>query len=159
MKQIWLVPLFAGFWFIIEFTFEFKFMFTFYSYFINFYFFIWVFTWIQIWFHIWVHNLIQKLAESRLKSQGLRSGQQRNQQELGVIVGQIRWRLSMAAVKSQVNCLLSRIHQVGPGNAQAARRRDWALQEDDRMQKERSAQWLLKYEGVRTLAKGHIKTA
>ena len=80
-----------------------------------------------------VHNLIQTLAESRLKFQGLKAGRPRSKQELGVIVGQVRRRLSSAAVKSQVECLLSRIHQVGPGNTQLAKKREWAVLEDERM--------------------------
>ena len=106
-----------------------------------------------------VHNLVQTLAESRLNFQGLKSGRQRRQQELGIIVGQIRRKLSAAAVKAQVECLLSRIHQVGPGNNLLAKKREWAQLEDERMRRERGAQWLLKYEGTQTLRKGFIKTA
>ena len=106
-----------------------------------------------------VHELIQTLAESRLKFQGLKTGKPRSKQELGIIVGQIRRRLSSAAIKAQVECLLSKIHQVGPGNAQLAKKREWAVVEDERMRRERGAQWLLKYEGVQSLRKGFIKTA
>ncbi len=79
--------------------------------------------------------------------------------ELGVLVSQIRIRLSLASIKVQVDCLLSKIHLVGPGNQQMAKRREWALREDERMSRERSAQWLRKIEGVHTLRKGFIKTA
>ena len=58
--------------------------------------------------------------------------------ELALIVEQIRRRLSVTAVKAQVGCLLlSRIHQVGPGNKQLAKKRQWAIQEDERMKQER----------------------
>ena len=77
---------------------------------------------------------------------------------MGIIVGQIRRKLSDAAVKAQVECLLSRIHQVGPGNNLLAKKREWAQLEDERMRRERGAQWLLKYEGTQTLRKGFIKT-
>ena len=106
-----------------------------------------------------VHNLIQTLAESRLKFQGLQAGRPRSKQELGLIVGQVRRRLSLAAVKAQADCLLSRIHQVGPGNTQLAKKREWAVMEDMRMKRERGAQWLLQYEGTQSLRKGFIKTA
>jgi hypothetical protein len=106
-----------------------------------------------------VHKLVQTLAESRLRFQGLKEGRPRSKQELGLIVGQVRRRLSLAAVKSQVDCLLSRIHQVGPGNNQLAKKRQWAVMEDMRMKKESSAQWLLQYEGIQTLRRGFIKTA
>ena len=106
-----------------------------------------------------VHNLVQTLAEARLKFQGLKEGRPRSKQELGLIVGQVRRRLSLAAVKAQVDCLLSRIHQVGPGNNQLAKKREWAVMEDRRMKRESSAQWLLQYEGTQTLRRGFIKTA
>ena len=106
-----------------------------------------------------VHRLVQTLAESRLKYQGLQMGRPGGEQELGVLVGQVRRRLSMAAVKAQVDCLLAKLHQVGPGNKQLAKKRTWAIQEDQRMARERGAQWLRRVEGVKTLRKGFIKTA
>ena len=46
-----------------------------------------------------------------------------------------------------------------PGNAQLAKRRTWAILEDQRMACEREAQWLRSVEGVQTLRRGFIKTA
>ena len=79
--------------------------------------------------------------------------------ELGVIVGQVRKQLSQAAMKGTVECLLSKLHQVGPGNKQLAQRRTWAIQEDRRMSKERAAQWAKRVDGIKSLTKGFIKTA
>ena len=106
-----------------------------------------------------VHLLVQTLAEHRLKFQGLQRGRPGSEEELGVLVGQIRRRLSQAAVHAQVDCLLSKLHQVGPGNSQLAKKRTWAIREDQRMAKERSAQWIRRIEGVHTLRKGFIKTS
>ena len=106
-----------------------------------------------------VHQLVQSLAESRLKYQGLQRGRPGSDQELGLLVGQVRRRLSLTAVKSQVDCLLAKLHQVGPGNAQLAKKRSWAILEDQRMARERGAQWMRRVEGVHTLRKGFIKTA
>ena len=106
-----------------------------------------------------VHTLIQALADSRLKSAGMQRGRPGSKAELGKVVGQIRRRLSMAVIKAQIDCLLGKIHQVGPGNQQMAKRRQWALNEDERMAGERKAQWMLKYEGVHSIRKGMIKTA
>ena len=86
-----------------------------------------------------VHELVQTLAETRLKYQGLQQGRPGSDRELGVLVGQVRRRLSMAVIKAQVDCLLAKIHQVGPGNTQLAKKRDWAILEDLRMARERSA--------------------
>ena len=106
-----------------------------------------------------VHHLVQTLAESRLKYQGLQRGRPGSDQELGLLVGQVRRRLSLVAVKAQVDCLLAKLHQVGPGNQQLAKKRSWAILEDQRMARERGAQWLRQVEGVHTLRKGAIKTA
>ena len=55
--------------------------------------------------------------------------------------------------------MLGKLHQVGPGNKQLAKRRVWAVREDERMARERGAQWIRRVEGVQTLRKGFIKTA
>ena len=104
-----------------------------------------------------VHKLIAAIAESRLTSQGLQRGSPGSKQELGLITGQIRRRLSLAVIKAQTSCLLARLHQVGPGNAKLAKKRDWALIEDEKMRSERRAQWLRKFDGIKTLQKGMIK--
>ena len=106
-----------------------------------------------------VHKLVNIIAESRLKHQGLKFGKPGSKYELGMLVGQVRRRLSVATLKAQVNCLLSRLHQVGPGNSQLAKKREWAVAEDERMRLERKAQWMRKYEGIQTLTRGFIVTA
>ena len=95
-----------------------------------------------------IHVLIQALAESRLAFTGMQRGRPGSKAELGMITGQIRRRISLVAVKAQVECLLSKLHQVGPGNQQMAKYRQWALKEDERMSRERKANWMLRYEGV-----------
>ena len=105
-----------------------------------------------------VHQLVHTLAESRVSFQGLQKGRPGSKAELGVITGQIRRRLSLVAIKAQTECLLAKLHQVGPGNKLMAKRRQWAVIEDNRMKKERDAQWIRRIEGVYTLRKGHIKT-
>jgi len=106
-----------------------------------------------------VHHLVQILAESRLAFQGLQKGRPGNSGELGILTGQIRRRLSLVAIKAQTECLLAKLHQVGPGNQLMAKRRQWAVQQDERMKREREAQWLRRIEGIHTLRKGHIKTS
>ena len=76
-----------------------------------------------------------------------------------MLVGQVRRRISLAAIKAQVDCLLSKLHQVGPDNLQVANKREWAVREDERMKRERGAQWMRRIEGVHTIRKGFIKTA
>ena len=77
----------------------------------------------------------------------------------GLQKDKIRRLLSVTAVKAQVGCLLGRLHQVGPGNKQLAKKREWALLQDNRMKRERHSQWIRKIEGVNTLRRGMIKVA
>ena len=53
---------------------------------------------------------------------------------------------------------LGKLHQVGPGNKMMAKRRVWAINEDQRMSRERGAQWLRRVEGVHSIRKGFFKT-
>ena len=53
---------------------------------------------------------------------------------------QIRRLLSVSAIKAQVGCLLGRLHQVGPGNKQLAKKREWAVRQDEKMRRERHSQ-------------------
>ena len=105
--------------------------------------------------------MVETLAQCRLRFQMQQDGRpdQGSDNELALIVGQIRRRLSVTAVKAQVGCLLSRVHQVGPGNKQLAKKRQWAIKEDERMRQERYSQWMRKIEGVNSLRKGMIRTA
>ena len=107
-----------------------------------------------------VHDLVEVLAKSRLKAQMLEVGRhdEGSNNELALVTGQIRRKLSETVVKSQVNCLLSRLHQVGPGSKNLAKKRQWALQMDEKMKKDNRAQWLRRIEGVNTLRKGMIRT-
>ena len=106
-----------------------------------------------------VHKLAQTIAEARLKFLGLQQGRPGSDNELGVLVGQVRRQLSLAAVKGTVECLLSKLHQVGPGNQKLANKRVWAIREDKRMANDRAAQWARKVDGVTSLRKGFIRTA
>ena len=108
-----------------------------------------------------VHDLVEILARARLKFQVLSEGRPDggSDQELAMIVAQIRRLLSVTAIKAQVGCLLGRLHQVGPGNKQLAKKREWAVRQDEKMRRERHSQWIRKIEGVNTLRKGMIKIA
>ena len=101
---------------------------------------------------------MEVLAKSRLKAQMLEVGRhdEGSSNELALVTGQIRRKISETVVKAQVNCLLSKLHQVGPGNKQLAKKRQWALQMDEKMRKDRQAQWLRRIEGVNTIQKGMI---
>ena len=86
-----------------------------------------------------IHSLVQAIAEARLKAVGLRRGREGSGGELGVIVGQVRRMLSVAAVKVQAECLLRRLNSVGTGTAAARKRRQWAVWEEERWRKAQQA--------------------
>ena len=84
-------------------------------------------------------------------------------QKKALIVGQIRWRLSLHWLQSRprlnIECLLGRIHPAGFGNKELVKKKERALIQDEKMRRDRNAQWVRNIEGVRTVRKGTIKTA
>ena len=46
---------------------------------------------------------------------------------MGAIVGEVRRRVSVAAVKAQADCLLNRISSIGQGAVAAGKRRQWLV--------------------------------
>ena len=103
-----------------------------------------------------LHDLIQKLAESKANAMGLRRGREGAEEEIGIIVGQIRRSLSTTCVRAQAQCLLTRLNCVGPGFTEAAKRRRWAANEEERMRRERQAQWLGRIKGRNIVRKGQF---
>ena len=103
-----------------------------------------------------LHELIQKLAESKVDALGLRRGREGTEEELGVVVGQIRRSLSTTFVRAQAQCLLARMNCVGPGYGQAAKRRQMAAAVEERMRRERQAQWLGRVRGQNLIRRGHF---
>ena len=103
-----------------------------------------------------LHDLVQKLAESKVAAMGLRRGREASEDELGVIVGQIRRSLSTTCVRAQAQCLLSRLNCVGHGYAQAAKRRKWAMLEEEKMKRDRQAQWIGRERGSNLVRRGQF---
>ena len=103
-----------------------------------------------------LHSLVQSLAESKVTAMGLRRGGQASEEELGMVVGQIRRSLSTTFVRAQAQCLLSRLNCTGQGFAQAFKRRNWAAAEDKRMRKERLAQWIGRDRGRNLVRRGQF---
>ena len=78
-----------------------------------------------------VHTLVQSLATSRARTVALQRGRECSEGELAVIVGEVRRRLSVAAVKAQADCLLNRMSSIGQGAVAAGKRRQWARWEEE----------------------------
>ena len=105
-----------------------------------------------------VHTLIASLAECRLRKVGLQRGRAGGEQELAIITGQIRRRVSTAVTKANVNCLIERMQLVGPGNTELGRKREYTQRLEQRLKLERRAVWQQRVEGTSSLRKGFIKT-
>ena len=108
-----------------------------------------------------VHLLVHDLATARLQHMKVLEGRQRWERrsdagELAILTGQVRRWLSLEGVRSQARCLLDRVGALGAGAAAAAKRRGWALHEEARMSKERSAHQLCLAQGHYTLRRGQF---
>ena len=90
-----------------------------------------------------VHNLIHTIAESRVASADLMRGQPGAEvrEEMSVVVGQIRRRLSVAVARANAGCLISRLSHIGEGSRESMKRRQWRDREERLMRMEREAQW------------------
>ena len=103
-----------------------------------------------------VHSLIEAMASTRLKIQGMAMGRPGSEQELAIITGYLRRRISAATVRANFTCLLERMGQVGEGAVRAGRRRDWVRAEEEKMRWDRQAQWLSRVRGVGLVQKGRF---
>ena len=103
-----------------------------------------------------LHSFVQVIAEAKVSAMGLARGREGTEAELGIIVGQARRMLSTTSVRAQAQCLLARMTQVGEGVGQAAKRRRWAALEEERMRKERMAQWIGRARGRNLIRKGQF---
>ena len=108
-----------------------------------------------------VHQLVHDLATARLQHMRVLDRRQRWERrsdagELAILAGQVRRWLSLEGVRSRARFLLDRVGALGAGAAAAAKRRGWALLEEARMSKERSAHQLCLAQGHYTLRRGQF---
>ena len=104
-----------------------------------------------------LNELVQTLALSRLRTVGLQKGREFDKGEMGVQVGRIRKILSVAAVKSQAGCLLSRLGSVGEGCVEACRRRTKVVRWERRWQKEMQREMMSMRQGRMVVRRGEFK--
>ena len=62
-------------------------------------------------------------------------------EELSIVVGQLRRRLSVSVIRATYTCLLTRLSLLGEGSREANKRRQWRGREEQAMRMEREAQW------------------
>ena len=99
---------------------------------------------------------MHELAASRLKAEGLQQGRETVKGELGVLVGQMRRLLSVASVRAQAECLLSKLRQAGGGVGAANKRRGYAVREEGRWAREREAVMVGRRQGRRVVRRGNF---
>ena len=107
-----------------------------------------------------VHTLVKDLAMARARHQQQLEGRWRwnrrsEEAEVAILTCQRRL-LSVEGVRSQARCLLDRLRGLGAGAAAAARRRQWAAQEEMRLRGERQAHLLSLGQGHHALRKGQF---
>ena len=108
-----------------------------------------------------VHLLVKDLALSRARHQQQLEGRWRHNRrseeaEVALLTGQVRRLLSVEAVRCQARCLLDRLRGLGDGAAAAARRRQWAEKEEQRLGRERQAHLLSLSQGYHALRRGQF---
>ena len=75
---------------------------------------------------------------------------------MGLEVGRIRQRISLAVVRANQMVLLARLGMVGEGSAMAGRRRSWQRMEEQRMSMAREADWLAATTGQQLIRRGRF---
>lgn len=75
---------------------------------------------------------------------------------MGKVVGQVRRLISTVSVRAQAQWLLARMSYVGKGVCQAGKRTQWAAAQEERMRKEREAQWLGRVPGRNIVRRGQF---
>ena len=83
-----------------------------------------------------LHTLVQVLAQSKVDSVGKARGRPASDSELSIAVGQVRRRLSVACVRANMNCLITRMSLLGVAAKQAQGRRQAQGWEEERMRRE-----------------------
>ena len=105
-----------------------------------------------------LHTLVQVLAQSKVDSVGKARGRPASDSELSIAVGQVRRRLSVACVRANMNCLITRMSLLGVAAKQAQGRRQAQGWEEERMRREMQAQWLvrIRYQGIAYRGAFHV---
>ena len=88
-----------------------------------------------------LHRLLECLADSKSRARGHARRREGSEWERSLILHEFRRELSLVAAKAVSACLLGKVSQLGDGHRQAAKRRAWAKQENDRREAAMRAHW------------------
>ena len=95
-----------------------------------------------------LHSLVKVLGENKVAVQARAKGREASDNELGVIITQIRKYLSTAFVRAQSLCLINRLAHLGEGAKAAAGRRHLARRIEVGRRREREAHYQAHIRGL-----------
>ena len=96
------------------------------------------------------------MATARLKRVGLTRDRPGSEHELSIITIQLRRRVSAATVRANFTLLLEIMAQVGEGARRAENKRGLVSMEEEKMRRDREAQWLARVRGVGLVHRGRF---
>ena len=94
--------------------------------------------------------------ELKMNKVGMLMGRPGSDQELALVTSQLRRRISSATVRANFTCMFERLSQVGGGARGAERRRNWVQIEEEKMRRDRQAQWLARVRGAGIVRRGRF---
>ena len=89
-----------------------------------------------------LHSLVKTLAESQVAAKARSMGREASDNELGVVISQVRKYLSTSFIRAQSLCLLNRLGFLGEGANPAAGRRILAKRLEEGRKRDRQAHYL-----------------
>ena len=95
------------------------------------------------------HKLLAKLATSKAEHISRMEGRHISASERGLLLHQMRRRLSVSIIRAQSSCLLSRLGHYSPGAKDAAKRRAISKQREESLSQDRRAHFLAHIRGRR----------
>ena len=96
-----------------------------------------------------LHQLVKVLGENKAAKQARDTGREASENELGIIISQIRKYLSTAFIRAQSLCLMNRLAHLGDGAKAAAGRRNMAKRLEVGRRREREAHFQAHIRGMR----------
>ena len=103
-----------------------------------------------------LHNLVKVIAESKLAAKARSRGRAMSDNELGIIVSQVRKYLSTSFIRAQSLCLINRLCFLGEGAQAAAGRRTVAKQLEEGRRRDRQAHYMAHVRGRGLARQGQI---
>ena len=102
------------------------------------------------------HDLLAKLAKTKAAHISQTQGRALSNSEQGLLLHQLRRRLSVTIIRAQSSCLLSRIGHFQPGAKEAAKRRAFAKQREDQLNQDQRAHFQAHIRGRRIHESGSL---